>query len=605
MPFEARSAWPGRWTVVYMSTLAFAVSLRAPAATAQAVPDACPGGRISYVFVDPHSIFDTTDPSLNPHLSWAYRTANALHVQTRASVIRRELLFHAGDCYDPRLLAETERILRGYPFLSRVDVFGVPQPDSSVHVIVDTQDEWSTQLNVHLDFENRTPFQGIDLQEVNVLGTGQQLQLFYREEDVRRIYGISYHTPQLFRTRWDGTLAVGRTRAGTLLQQSITYPFIGEIGHRAMRESFLHEDRFFGYSEGRVDGERRHVLVPVQERAFNVAAVGRLGDQGHLTMFGGGFTFEDLAFPGGPGAVQQSASGKYDQRTAADITQVAAVAPLMTPRRSVRAVLLLGQRNIFWVKRHGLDSFRGAEDVGQGVELQLGIGRSLPTLNSDNDAVGTATIYGANQFGPLLLATRGRGDARLTLHGSGAAGFRDILAEAEVLAYLRPDSTSNQTLFLRGSFTGGWDPVTPFQLTLGGDLGVRGLHSDELPGGLRTVFNVEDRIFLGWPWPGLMDTGLTLFGDVGRIWPGDAPFGVDSGWRASLGAGLRFNFPAGGKTTYRIDVAAPLGRSFAVRNLRLTVSVGEYLGLGAVFGDPQVLRSRSALLSGDLFHFPQ
>jgi hypothetical protein len=590
---------------VCLSALVFAASLAAAPAAGQAAPEPCPDGRISYVFVDPHSIFDTTDPDLNPHLGWAYRTANALHVQTRASVIRRELLFHVGDCYDPSLLAETERILRGYPFLSRVDVFGVPQPDGSVHVIVDTQDEWSTQLNVHLDFENRTRFQGIDLQEVNVLGTGQQLQVFYREEDVRRIYGIAYHTPQLLRTRWDGTLALGRTRAGTLVRQSITYPFIGEIGHRAMRESFLHEDRFFGYSEGRADGQRRHVLVPVRERAFNAAAVGRLGDRGHLTMFGGGFTFEDLSFPGGAGAVSQTLSGNYDQRTSADSAQVVQVAPLMVPRRSVRAVLLLGQRNIFWVKRHGLDAFRGAEDIGQGVEFQLGIGRSLPIANSNDDFVGTATIYGANQFGPLLLATRGRIDARRTLRGRGADGFRDILAEAEVLAYLRTDSTARQTFFLRGAFTGGWDPVTPFQLTLGGDLGVRGLYSDELPGGLRTVFTVEDRIYLGWPLPGLMDSGITLFGDLGRIWPGDAPFGIDSGWRASLGAGLRFNFPSGGKTTYRIDIATPVGRGPGAHNFRLTVSVGEYLGLGAIFGDPQIRRSRSALLSGDLFHFPQ
>ncbi|HKJ92983.1 MAG TPA: hypothetical protein VJ957_07435, partial [Longimicrobiales bacterium] len=570
-PLQRRSRRLRPATAACLPALLAAAAVWAPPATGQAAhgappPDTaahCPSRRISHVFVDPHSIFDTSDPDLNPRLSWAYRTANALHVRTRASVIRRELLFHVGDCYDPRMLSETERILRGYPFLSRVDVFGVPQPDSSMHVIVDTQDEWSTQLNVHVNFENGARFQGIDVQEVNVLGTGQQVQLFYREEDVRRIYGVAYHTPQLFRTRWDGTLALGRTRAGTLVQQSITYPFIGEIGHRAFRQSFLHEDRFFGYSRGRLDGERRHVLVPVRERAFSLAGVGRLGDVGHLTMFGGGFSFEDLAYPGGPGGVSQTLSGNYDRRTPADSAQRAEVAPLMTPRRSVRALLLLGQRNIFWVKRHGLDTFRGAEDVGQGVELQLGLGRALPFANSDDDAVATATLYGANTFGPFLLAARGRIDARRTLNGPGADGVHDVLGEAEAMAYLRPDSAARHTLFVRTAFTGGWHPVTPFQLTLGGDLGVRGLYTDELPGGLRAVLNVEDRIYLGWPWPDLMDSGITLFADVGRIWPGDAPFGVDSGWRAGLGAGLRFNFPAGGKTTYRIDVAAPTGRPLA------------------------------------------
>ena len=57
----------------------------------------CTDGRISYVFIDNHSIFDTSDPELDDRFDWAYGIANALHIRTRESVIRRELLFGIGD----------------------------------------------------------------------------------------------------------------------------------------------------------------------------------------------------------------------------------------------------------------------------------------------------------------------------------------------------------------------------------------------------------------------------------------------------------------------------------------------------------------------------
>src|SRR5690606_14823480 len=87
-------------------------------------PDSSELGRISYVFIDNNSTFDTSDTGLDSRFGWAYRAANALHIPTREWVIRRELLFAPGSCYDPFLLEESERLLRSYGFLSRVDVFG-------------------------------------------------------------------------------------------------------------------------------------------------------------------------------------------------------------------------------------------------------------------------------------------------------------------------------------------------------------------------------------------------------------------------------------------------------------------------------------------------
>src|SRR5687768_4779139 len=137
------------------------------------LPPGCTTGPVSAVFIDNHSIFDMNDPGLARRLRWAYESANRLHVRTRKPVIERELLLQRGDCYDPARVDESARILRGYHFISSADVFGVAQPDGSWHVVADTQDEWTTQIDMRIGFTDGVDFQGGRIRETNVLGSGQ------------------------------------------------------------------------------------------------------------------------------------------------------------------------------------------------------------------------------------------------------------------------------------------------------------------------------------------------------------------------------------------------------------------------------------------------
>mgnify|MGYP006196265705 CR=1 FL=1 len=65
----------------------------APAAAQDEAVGVCPAGRIEHIFIDNHSIFDTSDPDLDPRFRWAYAAANRLHVRTKEGVIAEELLF--------------------------------------------------------------------------------------------------------------------------------------------------------------------------------------------------------------------------------------------------------------------------------------------------------------------------------------------------------------------------------------------------------------------------------------------------------------------------------------------------------------------------------
>jgi hypothetical protein len=125
-------------------------------------------------------------------------------------------------------------------------------------------------------------------------------------------------------------------------------------------------------------------------------------------------------------------------------------------------------------------------------------------------------------------------------------------------AYLRPAITPWQTLTsdVRVDLRGHSDQ--PWQTPLGGDEGVRGYASDELPTGSVAVASVEDRINLPVIFPAF-DLGLTAFGDVGRGWAGDTPFALETGWRSSLGTGLRIGLPAGSGASIRAELAWPVG----------------------------------------------
>lgn len=564
--------------------------------------DVCPAGRISYVFIDNKSIFDTSDPDLDPRFRWAYRTANRLHIPTREWVIRRELLFEAGSCFEPFLLEETERLLRGYPFLSRVDVFGVPQADGTHHVFVATRDEWSTRVDVRFGSGGGLNLEGVRITEDNLLGTGQSLGAFYFEREVTRDYGVAYYTPQLLGTRWDLAAAAGRTRAGTFIRQEIGYPFVGDVSRWAALQNYRREDQFFNYIAGddaSLDAD--HVLRPLREKMFDLTLVRRTGRRGNTALVGIGLGYQELSYPG---PLQVAPGGDFDGREPAPDS----VAQLLRTQRqdldNIRVFGLLGHRNVWWIRRRGLDSVRGQEDVRLGAEAVLGIGRSLPSLEADDDVYTMLAMYVGARFGDLLTIARARTDGRRDLTAAaGEPEWEDVYLESELLAYLQTPRLPGQTIFFRTAASGGWNTRTPFQLTLGGLHGIRGWDPERFPGGRRIVATLENRFLVGWPVPPVLDLSGVAFVDAGRMWRGDAPFGVDSGWRAGAGVGLRAAFPAGGRSTYRIDIGWPIDRGTRLGDFRLSMSIGEPRALYPDEGDRQVIRSRTLNVGGELFTF--
>ena len=604
------------------STVAVLLALGlAPAAYAQSpaqeegAAEECPG-LVSHVFVDNHSIFDTSDPDLDPRLRWAYRVANSLHVRTRPVVIRRELLLAVGDCYDAELVEESERMLRALGFLAEVDVFGVRQDDGTYHVIVDTQDEWSTKAAVGFDLNDGLGVEALRVEESNLLGTGQYADFYYSDRYVASAYGAAYGTPQMIGTRWDLELGGGISHAGTFFDQALTFPFVGELGRWASRQSFRRRDRYFDMiaaevpeALGTTNPSEIHLLVPEREKSMELSIVRRFGQRGSLTLLGGALSFQEVTYPGGPDASILVLGEELSDSAEANDALLDPVWSRLETVENIRAFALFGHRSVYWIERSRLDALRATQDVRLGAEVGLALGRSLPRLETADDLFSTLTFFAGSTLTQYGLATLElRVDARRDFDAPvGESEWEDVIASARVLSYWRTERLDRHTLVVHGSAAGGWHNRTPFQLTLGGEQGLRGYDPRRFPGGRMIVGGVEDRIFLGWPWPDLFDLGISVFADVGYMGAGHLPYpyGEESGVRASGGLGLRSNFPAGGRTTYRLDFALPIDGRGSFSDFRILLSIGEPLALGSRPYPIHVERSRLSGVSGDVFNFPR
>jgi hypothetical protein len=320
-------------------------------------------------------------------------------------------------------------------------------------------------------------------------------------------------------------------------------------------------------------------------------------------VLGAGLMYHELMYPGGP---ELAEANDFGDRVSLDSANSAPLRAQSERLGSVRLALAVGQRNIWWVKKRGYDAMRGEQDVPLGGEVTISVARSLAALERDNDLLGTIKLYTAFEGGSnSLFSGRLRVDARRDFQAPASRSeWEDVYGDAEILSYLRPPVLPRHTFVLRAAGAAGWNTTTPFQLTLGGDRNLRGYRYDRFPGGRRIVFNLEDRIYIGWPLPDVADIGATLFGDVGRIWPGDVPYGIDSGWRTTLGLGLRGSFPPKSRTSFRLDFAAPMDGGFSFKKVRMVLTASEVIGLFASDAtDVQITRSRNDGLSGELFRY--
>jgi len=552
--------------------------------------EACPNGVITSIVVDSRSIYDPSSTNIAP-LQWTYRTLNLLHINTSEAFIRGELLFKEGDCYDPFLVDESYRLVDGHGFMYVEEMTAEDDGNGGYRIFVATRDEWSTKVDVGVTYDEGANLERFQVTEENLLGRGVFGEFTHYKRRETRIQSFGVRTPRFF-GRSDAYMAGGSTRAGHFFEEYWRYPFVGEAGHVGLRQGFNRGTDYYAYSTGGSE-EFSQVLAPVRRELIELSSGYRFGPAGGSLILGGSLIWDQVTFPRGPEIIYDD----FDVRDSLSGPLPPELERQLRPSAATRVALHFGTRRFRYVEYTGLDDLRHTERIGLGIFAGVTVGKSVGFLQqtgapADND------VYTRGHLSFAFPAGRSVFHASTTVEARHLEQeWRDILLEADVTGWLRTGALPSHTVFFRASTAGGWDTTIPFQLSLGGREGVRSLAEDRYPGGRMLRFIVEDRIALPWP-PNTADLGLTLFSDLGKVWAGDAPYGVDSDWQAAVGVGLRIGIPRNTRNIWRADMAFPVGNTSGSPIFRITLELNKYR---SGFFTQDVRRSRRFNVGPDSF----
>lgn len=497
--------------------------------------------RIGKIHIDNGDVFDLTDPAEDRAL---YRLANRIHRRTQPHVIRAHLLFREGEPYQRRLLDESARMLREERYLADATIEPVRYADGVVDIAVVTRDVWSLNPGVSFGRRGGTNHFGIELQELNLLGRGIELDI----DHVSTVDRDGTSVELIDRHAW------GR--------------------HAALALRYAHN------SDG--DGWLLALERPFYALDTRWAAGGRLERQDQVdSLYSLGEEFERYRRQGQTAQFYWGRSNglrdDWVSRWTFGIAQ---------DRQQFRAVpdgfgsgLLPHDRDLIypWLGWEGVqDDFQvwrnrnqigRAEDVLLGTRLHARIGRASAALGSDRDA----WIY---QFG----ASKGYalGDHDNVLLGAELGGRHEAgqSADLQLDAHARYYHALSERNLVFGRLETSWGRNLGLErsLLLGGDNGLRGYPLRYQGGDGRALLTLEQRYFTDWYPFRLFRVGAAAFFDVGRTFGDDGLGTPNYGWLKDVGIGLRLgNTRMSVGNVIHIDLAFPLDGPREIDRVQLLV----------------------------------
>jgi acetyl esterase/lipase/outer membrane translocation and assembly module TamA len=521
-------------------TAAFAAVRRAAARLLKREPDAAElersGAVIGEIFIYNDNIFDLEDPRENKAL---YRLANKLHIRTRPEVIRQQLLFKSGDPYSQRLLDESARILRSARYLYDASVRPVAVKDGRVDIAVTTRDVWT--LNPGLSFSRKggESTTGFELEELNLFGTGTDLELSRTSGVDRDSTMIEYKDRHVFDSWVRVRAAYADLSDGEYQALEVERPFYA-LDTRWTAGVFLAEDEHIEslYDLGKVVDEFGI------HRKFASATWGWSAGlrDGWVRRWRVGATYDESVF-----------------------TELVANRKLVYP--------WLG----FELVQNDFDKFRNHDQIGRTEDFHLGTRFSARLGFADR-------AYGADRSAFIFSAGASHGsgstDRSALLLNSAVTGrvesgeLRDTVLDGSARYYVRQSERRLFFTTLEASVGRQLDVDT--QILLGGDNGLRGYPLRYQGGEARALLTVEQRYFTNWYPFRLFRVGAAAFFDIGRTWGESAVSTPSLGLLKDVGIGLRLgNSRSGLGNIIHIDLAFPLDGDSTIDDVQILVETKE------------------------------
>lgn len=500
--------------------------------------------RIRAIHIRIGDVFATDTPEEN---RWLFRLANTLHIETRESVVRRQLLLKEGDVYVDRLARESERILRRNRYFFDA-VIAANEVDGAVELEVRTRDVWTFKPGINFSRSGGENTSGFELQESNLLGYGKEVTISHRSNVDRTTDEFRYFDPQLFGSHARLFLSQADNSDGKRSAATLDRPFYSLDTKWAVAAGATDWDRVDQrYRLGRVADEFRH-----RQESYQLSggvSSGLKNGWVRRYSFGGGFARDRF----------ESTGSSFS----------ASVLP-----QDREFVYPFAGFTIFenkYEERRNEDQIERTEDLFSGRYFQATIGWSNGAFGADDDAAIVTfgmgdTLETDNRRHTLVLQSdaNGRieeGDLRnATL--TGAARYYWRVADRQLLY-----------ASLSGSVTDKLDADR--QLTLGGDSGLRGYPLRYQEGTAAALLTLEHRIYTKYYLFRIFHVGGAVFADAGRTWGrGPVSTQVDSnlGTLKDVGLGLRFGSSRSAfGNVIHVDLAFPLDGDQTIDNMQFIV----------------------------------
>lgn len=498
---------------------------------------------ISLITVHPSNIFD---PSIKAESSWPYRATNSLHVVTRESFIRRELLFREGDPCDPEVMAESERKLRVTGLMNPVAITSTPLPDGTCAVEVRTRDSWTTKPGINIASYGGEITYRIDLEESNFLGRGTNLLLSYEQEVDTRRFLVDYQDPQFLGRSWDAATGVWDTDEGNGYILRLRQPFDAFTVPVAF-EGLIRKDETGDYLYW--EGERAYRYVS-EHHVWRFSYGEKAWERGdRLLRLTGGYTWDDQRFEDG----ETLAPGHpFTPSDALELSVLWARAEFLRVR---------------YLKTRGVTGWTSDEDILLGPRLWAEAGWSSEMLGGEQAGLFTLFYQDGVAAGPWLWQRRAGGTLLQT-----EDGWRNNVFYFDSNLFLRTSECSN--LVLATSLDGYGAPDLRGVVYLGAEEGVRGYGYRVEAGSRRFRATLQEKVMLFDNVLSLGNLGIAFFYDGGMVWGWGAPSG-DARWLQSVGVGLRFeNLRSKVARVARLDIG--YAYSGQDRGWQITLATGDW-----------------------------
>jgi hypothetical protein len=536
----------GLATAVVSFVVGTALAQQPPVARDTSGAGLCAGERVvgvDFVSKPPPMIGDRVPGALRSVLR-----AIIQHTPSTRHAVEPFMLLAPGDECSVERIAESVRMLRAQPYLADASIVVMRDPGGGVRLLVETTDEIPLILGGAWRDGNVS---SVTYGNGNIAGRGISAEARWDQGFAYRDgFGAElahYHLVG----RSMGRFAAVRGSLHEYYRAALTRAYLTNVQHTAWHVGAQRQEGFVDYlredddalslalDRDLIDAGLLVRVGPSRRRLL----MGLVASHEHVDPASRGIVIADTGFAADPDTVLV---GRYASWTD---TRVGAV---------------VSGRWVDFEPLVGLDSAAGRQDVATGMQFALTVGHGL--ASDRRDPFTAFDLYAATIVGRSLFAFHAITEGRRPSPG----GWADVVAGGQFAWYRKP--TPRRTRMVRAELSGAWNMTLPLQLALSDRRGgVRGYRGSDEAGARRAVLRFEERLSLGGV-GGIAGLGIAGFGDLGKLWAGEVPFGTTTAVRPGLGLGILASVPRGSQRVFRLDLAVPLVRDGPTRSWSLRLS---------------------------------